>query len=76
MQPIVNGLKREFSEQMAFEQHDANTETGQAALDAYGLRAHPSYVIVAPSGQVLWQFTGPLRIDALRQQICQYGGQC
>lgn len=76
MQPIVDGLEREFSEQLAFEQRDANTEVGQASLRAYGLRAHPSYVTVAPDGQVLWQFTGPLSADALRQQVCRYGGQC
>ena len=76
MQPLVNGLEREFSEQLAFEQRDANTEDGQASLRAYGLRAHPSYVIVAPDGQVLWQFTGALSADALRQQMCRYGSQC
>lgn len=76
MQPIVNGLQREFSEHIAFEQRDANTEAGQASLRAYGLRAHPSYVIVAPDGQVLWQFTGPMSADTLRQELCQYGGQC
>lgn len=76
MQPIVNGLEREFSEQLAFEPRDANTEDGKAAMRAYGLRAHPSYVIVAPDGQILWQFTGPLNAAALRQRVCQYGGQC
>ena len=76
MQPIVHGLEREFSEQLAFEKRDANTEEGQASLRAYGLRAHPSYVIVAPDGQALWQFTGSLSADALRQQVCRYGGQC
>ncbi len=72
----MNGLEREFSEQFAFERSDANTEDGQAFLRAYGLRAHPSYVIVAPDGQVLWQFTGALSADALRQQMCRYGSQC
>lgn len=76
MQPIVNGLEREFSTQLAFEQRDANSEDGKAAMRVYGLRAHPSYVIVAPDGQILWQFTGPLSVDALRQQVCRYGGQC
>lgn len=76
MQPIVNGFEREFSQQLAFEQRDANTEDGKAAMRTYGLRAHPSYVIVAPDGQLLWQFTGLLSADALRQQVCKYGGQC
>lgn len=72
----MNGLEREFSAQLAFAQRDANSEDGKAAMRAYGLRAHPSYVIVAPDGQSLWQFTGPLNVDALRRQVCRYGGQC
>ncbi len=75
MQPIVNGLEDEFVGQLAFEQRDANTEVGQASIRAYGLRGHPSYAIVTPEGEALWQFMGSLSADTLRQQISRYGGQ-
>jgi thiol:disulfide interchange protein len=76
MQPIVNGLEAEFREQLAFVHVDANTEDGQALMRAYGLRGHPSYVIVASDGQAHWQFTGSFQADALRRQVCRYGGRC
>jgi hypothetical protein len=69
MQPIVHGLETEFAGQLAFEWRDANTGPGQGVMDAYGLRAHPSYVIVAPDGAVLWSYTGQLQADALRAQM-------
>ena len=72
MQPIVNGLETEFARQLAFEQRDANTEPGKAVMEAYGLRAHPSYVIVAPDGSVLWSFAGQLQAGALREQVRKY----
>ncbi|HMN28171.1 MAG TPA: hypothetical protein PKE45_08455 [Caldilineaceae bacterium] len=72
MQPIVNGLETEFTGQLAFERRDANTEPGKAVMAAYGLRAHPSYVIVAPDGTALWSFTGQLQADALREQVRKF----
>lgn len=73
MQPIVNGLQREFEEQVAFEQRNAGGETGQADLRAYGLRGHPSYVVVDETGQVLWRASGQVSAETLRQVLRQYG---
>jgi hypothetical protein len=36
-----------FGAQLAFEQRNTGSESGQTLLRAYGLRGHPSYVIVA-----------------------------
>lgn len=72
MQPIVHGLETEFIGQITFERHDANTETGKAVMDAYGLRAHPSFVIVAPVGAALWSYTGQLQVATLREQLRKY----
>jgi hypothetical protein len=72
MQPIVNGLETEFKDQIAFERRDANTESGKAVMDTYGLRAHPSFVIVAPDGTAPWSYMGPLSEDALREQVRMY----
>ena len=72
MQPIVHGLETEFAGRVAFKRHDANTEKGKATMVLYGLRAHPSYVIVAPDGKLLWSFMGPMRADRLRTQLQNY----
>jgi len=69
MQPIVHGLETEFAGQVAFERRDANTEKGKTTMVMYGLRAHPSYVIVAPDGKPLWLFMGSLSADRLRTQL-------
>jgi hypothetical protein len=75
MQPIVHGLETEFGGQLAFEQRDANTEAGKLTMQTYSLRAHPSYVIAAPDGTLLWTFTGQMRADALRAELRHYTGE-
>jgi hypothetical protein len=72
MQPIVDGLRSEFGAQMAFEERDANSESGSASLRAFGLRAHPSYAIVDAKGNLLWSATGPMSLETLRERIRQH----
>ena len=72
MLPIVNGLEAEFAGQTAFETYDANTEEGQDLIRAYGLRGHPSYIIVDRNGDRLWSFSGRMSDTALRDQIKRY----
>jgi hypothetical protein len=72
MQPIVHGLETEFAGNLAFERRNANTDTGKVTMEAYGLLAHPSFVIVAPDGTMLWSYLGPLTADQLREQVNQY----
>ena len=75
MQPIVHGLETEFAEQLAFEQRDANTEAGKTTMQAYNLRAHPSYIIVAPDGKLVWSLTGQVSTDVLQAQLGRYAKQ-
>jgi hypothetical protein len=72
MQPIVHGLETEFQGKMVFERRNANVGVGIATMDAYGLRAHPSYVIAAPDGKALWSYTGQVSAERLREQISRY----
>lgn len=72
MQPIVDGLEGEFSQRIAFEKVDADTDEGQTLLRLYGLRGHPSYVIVDTTGSRLWRSSGQTSESALRNQIKQY----
>ena len=72
MTPIVNGLETEFAGRLAFDRQDANAPEGPALLQAYSVRGHPAYVIVAVDGQMLWQASGQLNAQALRAQVSRY----
>ena len=69
MEPIVNGLETEFEADVAFDKIDAASERGQAAMKAYSLRGHPSYVLLDANGEVRWQFSGQMGESQLRSQL-------
>lgn len=71
MEPIVDGLEDDFGGQVEFRRIDADTREGQSALRAYGLRGHPSYVIVDPEGAVLWTGLGEQTRQVLTDQMDQ-----
>lgn len=65
----MDGLEDDFGGQVEFRRIDAATRDGQAAFRAYGLRGHPSYVVVNPSGEVLWIGFGEQPAEALESQL-------
>jgi hypothetical protein len=69
MEPIVDGLEREFAGRIAFERHNAVTAQGRAVMTALDLRGHPSFAIVAPDGERLWSYAGFIEEDALRPEL-------
>ena len=75
MQPIVNGLETEYAGKLAFDRRNAATPEGRAELKYYNLLGHPSYVIVAPDGKLLWSGFGLVPEDHLRQQLDKYAKQ-
>lgn len=72
MQPIVHGLEQTYGNQLAFGRLDADVEPGRTLLREYGLRGHPSYVIVDPDGKSLWSATGILSEGVLIETINQF----
>ena len=73
MEPIVNGLETEFEADVTFDRINASSERGQAAMRAYSLRGHPSYVLLDAGGKVLWQFAGQIGETSLRSQLASLG---
>lgn len=73
MEPIVNGLETEFEADVTFDWINASSERGQAAMKAYSLRGHPSYVFLDADGEVLWQFSGQAEETQLRSQLATLG---
>lgn len=71
MEPVVDGLENDFGEQVEFRRIDAGTQDGQAAFRAYGLRGHPSYVLINLGGDVVWIGLGEQTGKALKEQIDQ-----
>ena len=67
MQPVVDGLEDEYYDQIDFQQLDANSQDGREAFQAFGLRVHPSFVIIDPEGAVLWLGLGEQSGGAISQ---------
>jgi len=59
MQPIVNGLKQDYQQQIDFV--DLNVEDGgqgQAAFEFYQVRGHPTVMIILADGSIGWMKFG------------------
>lgn len=69
MEPIVNGLEMEYEDTIIFEQVDANSPSGRAAMNQYEVRGHPSYVILDQMGNMVWQYTGQTDSAFLSNQL-------
>ena len=69
MEPIVNGLETDFEKDVTFDRVDASSDRGRAAMEAYTLRVHPSYIILDADGDALWQATGQMEESVLRSQL-------
>ena len=70
MRPIVDGLEAEYGGQIDFLILNAEDgKQGEAAFRAYGLRGHPTLVLVRPGGEVAWIRPGIIPADELKQEI-------
>ncbi len=68
MEPVVNELEVNFDGQIDFRSLDASAE-GKAAFRAFQLRGHPAYVLINPSGEVLWSGLGEQPLDNITKAI-------
>lgn len=71
MTPIVNGLSEEFEGRAAVLQLNATEPANEALLADYGLRGHPSFVVLDGNNQVVKRYFGPQSEDVLRQALVQ-----
>lgn len=69
MEPVVNGIEEEYSDQIDFRWLDVNSQDGGAAFKYFKLIGHPGYVILDPDGKVLWSGIGEKSEAELIQQI-------
>jgi len=69
MTPIVNGLEREFEDQLTIVQLDAGQKANAELLIQYGLSGHPSFAVLDNNSQVVQRFFGPQTEATLRGAI-------
>lgn len=69
MEPVVNGLQREYGKVIEFRALNAGFGEGQTAFLFYALPGHPGVVIVSMQGEVLWKGVGVLTEAELRAAI-------
>ena len=69
MDPIVDGIESEFTERVAVIRLNAvGTEMAQL-MNSYGVRGHPSFVVLDGESEVTQRFTGPQTDETLREAM-------
>jgi hypothetical protein len=56
--PSVDGLEQDLKDQLDFTRVNINDERGSALASKYGIRAVPTFLVVSPSGDVLYRKVG------------------
>ncbi len=69
MTPIVNGLEKEYGEQVDFKSLNAGQGDGEIYFEFYGLPGHPSYILLSVDGNVQWRGFGPVSAESLGSEI-------
>ena len=69
MLPVVDGLEDKYNDQVDVRRIEASGGQGLAVFQSYSLRGHPAYVLLLPSGEVVWTGMGELPIEVLDSQL-------
>jgi thioredoxin-like negative regulator of GroEL len=71
MLPIVDGLTDEFEGQAMVQQLDAAELENERLQQQYGLRGHPTFVVLDRNGRAVQTFIGPQTAEVLREAIME-----
>jgi hypothetical protein len=74
MAPIVDGLEAEFAGQAAVIRLKAEGTEMADLMDSYGVRGHPSFVVLDGSNEVRQRFVGPQTEETLREAMTAVAG--
>lgn len=69
MTPIVDGLTEEFEGRVAVERLDASVPENVQLQAEYGVRGHPSFVVLSGEGRPVQTFLGPQPEETLREAM-------
>jgi thioredoxin-like negative regulator of GroEL len=71
MMPIVNGLEEEFAGEINIARLNVGDGDHAALQTQYGLRGHPSFVVLDDGGAIAERFFGPQSAETLRAAMEQ-----
>lgn len=69
MMPIVNGLEEEFAGQIEVVRLNAAEKENEELMQSYGLRGHPSFVVLDENGRISQTYFGPQEAETLRTAV-------
>jgi thioredoxin-like negative regulator of GroEL len=69
MMPIVDGLEAEFEGRVPVLRLNADKDGNAQLLADYGLRGHPSFVVLDRNSEVSESFFGPQPAETLRRAL-------
>ena len=69
MTPIVNGLERDFEGRAAVLQLDANIADNAQLQQQYGMRGHPTFVVLDEDGRSVQTFIGTQTEEVLHEAL-------
>jgi mono/diheme cytochrome c family protein len=71
MTPIVDGLERQYGDQIAFQRVNATEGDGPAIMRAYRVQGHPTILIFDRQGQEVSRLVGPQPAEKLAELLQQ-----
>ena len=71
MTPIVDGLESEFTDQASVLQLDANEAKNEQLQQQFGMRGHPTFVVLDENGRPLHTFIGPQTETVLHEALME-----
>ena len=69
MTPIVNGLESDFTDRATVLQLDANEADNAQLQQQYGLRGHPTFVVLDENDRAVQTFIGPQTESVLQEAL-------
>ena len=68
----MNGIEEKYEAQVEVRRINAGVQEGIKIFSAFNLRGHPSYILLNPEGDILWQGLGELLSEDITDQLDQY----
>jgi mono/diheme cytochrome c family protein len=71
MKPIVDGLERQYGDQITFQRINANEGDGPSFMRAYRVQGHPTFLIIDRQGHEVGRLIGPQSPEKLAEALQQ-----
>lgn len=72
-EPIVNGLRNEWGDDVQVIQIDLHSKENRTLVERIGFRFTPTFVLYDESGREIWRGSGGLNAAEVRRQLASLG---